>query len=157
MYCLSDHSTIVPAGRRLSGRHASQSTQTDRGTAANNLLDRLRIDDITGQRIRDVERLCDASLEWAKYRIVKVPRFSNQNKQKGVPFKIPTGLKILEITNLRVPVTTARTPLDPTMQYKDCVWINQYEPTFDTAGGVNMPKINICHGSDGHKYKQLVR
>ncbi|KAF8966296.1 hypothetical protein BDZ97DRAFT_2057533 [Flammula alnicola] len=155
VYCLSDHSTSLAAGRRQSGRHSSPPTQTDRGTAASNIFDRLRIDEVTGERVRDVEKLCDACLQWAKYPIVGDSRF--QTKQRGVPFKIPSGQKLLEISNLRVPVSTARTPVDPTMQYKDCVWIKRYDATFDTAGGINLPKISVCHGSDGQKYKQLFK
>jgi ataxia telangiectasia mutated family protein len=55
-----------------------------------------------------------------------------------------------------VPVTTAYTPLDPTLKYDDCVWVARYEPTYATAGGVNLPKISVCLGSDGVSYKQLV-
>ncbi|KAF9482560.1 hypothetical protein BDN70DRAFT_853086 [Pholiota conissans] len=153
VYCLSDHSTPTPMGRRQSGHQASQSTQSERGTVASTLLNRLRMDKLTSQRVTDLEKLCDAMLQWAKYPI----KAQFANKQKGASLKVPNGCKILDILNLRVPVTTARTPLDPTLQYKDCVWIRRYDTTFDTAGGVNLPKINICHGSDGHKYKQLFK
>jgi len=56
-----------------------------------------------------------------------------------------------------VPVMTFHTPLDPSMQYKDCIWIDHFETTFKTAGGVNLPKITACIGSDGEKYKQLFK
>lgn len=97
--------------------------------------------------------LCDAYLQWAKFAISKDSRYKTRAKDH---FSIPSGLKILKLSNLRIPVSTARTPLDPTLQYKDCVWIHRYDPTFETAGGINLPKINICHGSDGQRYKQLV-
>ena len=150
-----DHTSFTASGsRRQSAPQNSQSTQTERGTAASDIFDRLRTDAIAGQRVRDVEKLCDAYLEWAKYVLNGNPRY--QTKQRGVLFKIPSMMRILKVSDLRVPVSTARLPLDPTMQYTNCVWIHCYDPTFDTAGGVNLPKINICHGSDGQQYKQLV-
>ena len=129
-------------------------TQTERGAAASSIFDRLRGNESVEGRVRDLERLCDACLEWAKYPIAKDDRYK---KSRANRFKIPDHLFIRKIVQLKVPVTTAATPLDLTMKYNDCVWIDHYEPTFTTAGGVNLPKVSICHGSDGQKYKQLVR
>lgn len=155
VYCLQpDRPNHTTANRRQSGRHSTLSTQTERGAAASSIFDRLRGDETVENRVRDVERLCDASLEWAKHPIANDPRFKNRTKQR---FKIPDALSIRKLTQLRVPVTTANTPLDLTMKYEDCVWIDHYEPTFTTAGGNNLPKVSICHGSDGQRYKQLVR
>jgi hypothetical protein len=53
-------------------------------------------------------------------------------------------------------VVTVHTPLDHTLRYDNCIWIDRYESAFETAGGINLPKINICYGSNGEKYKQLV-
>jgi len=154
VYCISDHSPS-PDIRRQSGRF-SQSTQTERGTSASEILDRLRSDSSTGPRVRDVELLCEACLEFATFPIAK------DNNYSSVPlggFQIPHGLKILKInaSKLKVPVATMHTALDPTLKYENCVWINAYEPKFVTAGGINRPKIGICKGSDGKDYKQLVR
>lgn len=155
VFCLSDHSTSPTTGNtRQSGRFGSQPTQTDRGTAASTILDRLRSQSTISQRVRDIERLCDACLQWAKLPIAKDPAY--KRKQKPPSFKVPSYLKILQISNLQVPVTTASTPLDSTLKYDNCVWIKGYEQTFTTAGGINMPKISICQGSDGRGYKQLV-
>ena len=64
-------------------------------------------------------------------------------------FRIKSG-------EVKVPVTTERLPLDPTLKYEDCVWIERYPPQFETAGGINLPKISVCQGSNGQGYKQLV-
>ena len=154
VYCLQpDHPNATTANRRQGGRH-SISTQTERGAAAKSIFDRLRGDESVENRVRDVERLCDACLEWAKFPIAKDHRYK---KSRSNRFKIPDNLSIRKITQLKVPITTAHTPLDLTMKYNDCVWIDHYEPTFSTAGGINLPKVSICRGSDGQKYKQLVR
>ncbi|KIM44739.1 hypothetical protein M413DRAFT_442693 [Hebeloma cylindrosporum] len=155
VYCLSDHSSPPIGNTRQSGRFSSQATQTDRGTAASTFLDRLRGQSTTSQRVRDLETLCDAYLQWAKLPIAKDQAY--KVKPKPPSFKVPSRLKILQISNLRVPVTTASLPLDLTLEYNNCVWIKGYEQTFTTAGGVNMPKISICQGSDGQGYKQLFK
>ena len=153
VYCISDHTSLNATTRRQSMSNASQATQTDRGTAATSIMDRLRSDPTRdNKRVRDLERLCDASLQWAKFPI----KGQNSYKNRSGPFPIPSALKILSIENLRIPVTTARTPVDPTMKYDNCVWIQRYDPSFNTAGGVNMPKITVCYSTDGTKFKQLV-
>lgn len=155
VYCLSDHSTgLSSSGRRQSGRSFSQvqSTQSDRTTAANNILDQLRGEGTVGQRVRDIERLCSACLQWAKYPIKNNKAFENSS----VNHTIPTAVAIRSIENLKVPVSTARTPIDLTMEYNDCVWIARYDTSFRNAGGNSVPKIVTCLGSDGQKYKQLV-
>jgi len=70
--------------------------------------------------------------------------------------KIPEELRIRKVQKVQVPVVSVDTPLDYTLRYDNCVWIERYEDTFEPAGGLNVPKISICHGSDGEKYKQLV-
>ncbi|KAF9530405.1 hypothetical protein CPB83DRAFT_905353 [Crepidotus variabilis] len=155
VYSISDHLTSSD-NRRHSGRLA-QSTQTERGTAADALLNRLRCDDAIGSRVKSVEYLCNACLEWAKFPILKKPEF--KKSRSNPKLNIPTHLKILSITssNLKVPVPTATIPLDPTLKYEKCAWIERYDPNFDTAGGVNLPKVTVCIGSDGQHYKQLFK
>ncbi|KDR80743.1 hypothetical protein GALMADRAFT_241175 [Galerina marginata CBS 339.88] len=155
IYCLSDHPEPDNGGRRQSGRQSAQSTQTERGLAATSILDRLRNEPgASSSKVQDVERLCGAYLQWAKFPISG----NNLYKTKTGPFPVPSSsLKLLDIQNLHVPVSTVRTPIDPTMQYQDCIWIQRYDHEFYTAGGVNLPKIVVCYGSDGKKYKQLFK
>ncbi|KAJ3512128.1 hypothetical protein NLJ89_g3702 [Agrocybe chaxingu] len=153
LYCLADQSG-PDSNQRQSGRHTqSQSTQTERGTAANTIFDRLESDQASTSRVRDIKILCDACLEWAKLPIAKKEVF--KRKQKG-GYPIPP-LKITGLSKLNVPVTTAHTPLDPTLRYNDFVSITGYLKKFFTAGGVNVPKICVCMGSDGKGYKQLFK
>lgn len=140
--------------RRQSSRHELSSSQTDRASAAGGIFDRLRSDNLIGERIRAVELICNASLEWAMYPIQKDPRF-DANHPKG-PHRIAENLLIRKIENLPIPVVTSQTPLDPTLRYDNCVWIARFDKTFETAGGINLPKINICYGSNGDQFKQLV-
>lgn len=140
-------------GRRQSSRHEHPSSQMDRESAAGEIFDRLRGDGTNGQRVRAVEVVCDASLQWAQHPIKTDSRYK---KAKG-PFPVPNGQLIRKVGNQPVPILTCHIPLDSTLRYDNCIWIAGFDTSFDTAGGANLPKITNCLGSDGKKYKQLVR
>ena len=145
--------SISAPNRRQSSRHDVSPSQTDRSSAADDLFSRLRGDSNAGSRVRDVEQVCIASLQWATFQIKGNARYAKN--MKG-PFKVPDNLDLLKIKNLQVPVVTAKTPVDLTMRYDRCVWIKGFEDKFVTAGGVNLPKISVCIGEDNSKHKQLV-
>ena len=143
-----------PSYRRQSrGDIKHSESQMDRITAANNIISQLKANEDTARKVLDITRLCDAYLEWATYPIVEYYR----KRPRPSKISVPSNLKIRKIKDLRIPVSTASTPLDPTMRYEDCVWIVKYEEHYSTAGGNSLPKISGCLGSDGKIYKQLVR
>ena len=151
VYCLrSENNSSQSSSRRQTVRHNSPS-QLDRGAAAREIFDRLRHDATIQGRVTAVERVCDASLQWAQYPI----KTKDKKHLKG-PLKVPDDLMITKLHDVQVPVITISTPVDKTMKYDNCVWIHRYESIYTTAGGVNLPKINLCIGTDGRKYKQLV-
>lgn len=154
VYCLMPHPSSSASSRRLSARHDHSFSQGERAAAATDIFDRLRSDSSSGTSISSIEEVCYASIHWAKFP-VKEKGNSNQKKPVG-PFPIPETAPIRKLQNVPVPVLTAHTPLDPTARYQDCVWISRYETMYDTAGGVNLPKITTCCGSNGTRYKQLV-
>ena len=137
------------SSRRQSSRHDPTPSQQARSDAALDISQRLRNDPSCNDRVNAVIKVCEASLEWAKHTITP------PNRGEG-PRSIPHKMKILNIADVKVPVLTAYTPVDRECSYADCVWIARFERTFDTAGGVNLPKITRCIGTDGRKYKQLV-
>jgi ataxia telangiectasia mutated family protein len=153
VYCLRPERT-ASAVKRHSSRLDSPASQSERGAAARDIFDRLRDDVSHGERVRALERICDACLEWARFPIRK--DVNHYGKKKNGPFKVPETLLIRKIEKIRVPVMTASTPLDPTLRYDNCIWIERYETTFETAGGNNLPKISVCYGNNGERYKQLV-
>ena len=157
LYCLRlETSSSQASGRskRQSGRHATPaSSQLERAAAVSDVFDKIRSDPNAGERVKAVEHVCDASLQWAKYPIK--PLYDKKSNSKDLP--VPDHLLVRRLKDVPVPVITASTPIDPTTEYRDCVWISYYDAQFSTAGGVNLPKITVCHGSDGRSYKQLVR
>jgi serine-protein kinase ATM len=121
-------------------------SQKSRQRAVLDICNRLSKHKRTTRRIRDVETLCNASLHWATYTISKNDRGGN----------IPSNSPITKIRDLKVPIITVDLPIDLSLRYDNIVYISRYHPRYKTAGGVNIPKINYCIGSDGKEYKQLV-
>lgn len=50
-----------------------------------------------------------------------------------------------------------RSQVDPSGRYDDLVTVRSFVPQYHLAGGVNLPKIIDCVGSDGTRRKQLVK
>ncbi|KAL0580496.1 Serine/threonine-protein kinase tel1, partial [Marasmius crinis-equi] len=147
------------ASRRSSGRQSvakspSPGTPNERTNAAKAILGRLRSDSSRQERLLAIEQLCFASLEWADYPIKNKPEIKT-----GQNHVIPSELTITKLTvaRLKVPVITVHTPIDPTMRYEDCIWVDKYHGKYTTAGGLSKPKICSCRGSDGKYYKQLFK
>lgn len=152
VFCLQSDGSVSSSDRRRSGRHASSMSQADRAAAAISIFDQLLSDDTSHGRTKDIRTLCEASLAFANHPLKEL--YKNKRLPSSIP--IPSGQQLRTIQNLRVPVMTIETPLDSTSRYDDCVWVQRYEPHFSTAGGLNLPKIAICVGSNGKSYKQLV-
>lgn len=155
VYCIRpDRSAQSSSSRRLSSRPEStlSQAQVDRSNAASDIFDQLLSDPRHSTRVKAIEQVCDASIEWAKY-----PVKDNRaiKKVKGLLY-IPDNLAIRRLRDIQVPVVTSHPAIDATLKYDHCVWISHYDPTFSTAGGVNLPKISTCYGSNGEKFKQLV-
>ncbi|THU87972.1 hypothetical protein K435DRAFT_730265 [Dendrothele bispora CBS 962.96] len=157
VFCLKPSSSDEAQPRRQSGRNFTPTglaAQTDRSAAAANVFKRLRNDPLHQDRVMAVEELCKASLGFANYPIKRKKGITS-----GKEYKVPQDQLILKLNRCRgkVPVITANTPVDPSMKYADCTWVDHYNDTFETAGGINLPKIVACFATDGSKHKQLFK
>lgn len=153
VYCIRPEGSVQSGSmRRTSSRLESPTSQTDRGLAASHIFDVLLADPNHSARTKAIEQVCNASLQWAKYPIKELT-----GKKTNIILNVPEGLLIRQLRNIHVPVLTSHPPIDPTLRYDNCVWISHYDKTFQPAGGVNMPKINTCYGTDGQRFKQLFK
>ncbi|KAG6821445.1 hypothetical protein H0H93_010169 [Arthromyces matolae] len=145
VYCLKAEE---PARRRQSSQSALP-VHAERAAAAADIYNRLRQDSDSKvrQRVMNVEQLSAACVQWAKHRI----------ESKTKTFKLPPDFKLAQISNLRVPVMTHHTPIDPSMRYDDYPTISRFDVDWRNAGGKNAPKIGLCIGSDNCKYRQLFK
>jgi ataxia telangiectasia mutated family protein len=71
---------------------------------------------------------------------------------------IPPSAKLIgRIRDLRVPPATLRIPLRHDKDYKSVPTITHFLSKMTIATGISAPKIVTAIGSDGERYKQLVR
>ena len=74
------------------------------------------------------------------------------------PINLPNSLALTKLVNLsNVAVATMDLPINAQGCYDNVVTIQRFLPTFKLAGGINLPKIIECLGSDGVARKQLVK
>ena len=101
--------------------------------------------------VRSVERLCEAYIDLAYHDVTA------HKKERG-PVKLPSSCLLLKLSRLReVPVPTLDVAVDPTCCYDSIISIEGFDPCFQLAGGVNLPKVMSCLGSDGRRRRQLVK
>ncbi|XP_062510724.1 serine-protein kinase ATM-like isoform X2 [Corticium candelabrum] len=121
----------------------------DKIRAAKEILATLRSQ--RASQIQDMEHLAHFYISLA-YHITESQRFT-----RGAVKKVPSHLQ-KRISGLKeVAVPTVELMVDPTCRYDNIICVNNFEPSFTEAGGVNHPKIVTCIGSDGRRRRQLVK
>ncbi|KAM9220531.1 serine-protein kinase ATM isoform 2-T2 [Dugong dugon] len=136
---------------RITKNAPKQSSQLDedRTEAANKII--CTIKSRRPQMVRNVEALCDAYILLAN---LDASQWKTQRKGINIPADQPiTKLKNLE----DVVVPTMEIKVDRTGEYGNLVTIQSFKAEFRLAGGLNLPKIIDCVGSDGKERRQLVK
>ncbi|XP_054884550.1 serine-protein kinase ATM isoform X1 [Poeciliopsis prolifica] len=101
--------------------------------------------------IRGMERLCDAYITLAY-----MDASRHKTEKKAIP--IPADQPIMQLKDLdEVVIPTMEIKVDPTGCYENLVTVRSFMPQYHLAGGVNLPKIIDCVGSDGKSRRQLVK
>uniref|UniRef100_A0A3B3YKP7 non-specific serine/threonine protein kinase n=1 Tax=Poecilia mexicana TaxID=48701 RepID=A0A3B3YKP7_9TELE len=101
--------------------------------------------------IRGMERLCDAYITLAY-----MDASRHKTEKKAIP--IPADQPIMQLKDLdEVVIPTMEIKVDPTGCYENLVTVRSFMPRYHLAGGVNLPKIIDCVGSDGKSRRQLVK
>uniref|UniRef100_A0A8D2ZRU2 Serine-protein kinase ATM n=1 Tax=Scophthalmus maximus TaxID=52904 RepID=A0A8D2ZRU2_SCOMX len=104
-----------------------------------------------GEMIRGIERLCDAYITLAY-----MDASRHKTEKKAIP--IPADQPIMQIKDLEeVVIPTMEIKVDPTGCYDNLVTVRSFVPQYHLVGGVNLPKIIDCVGSDGKSRRQLVK
>ena len=143
---------------KQSGTQPGSSSQQMRAAAADAMWNELMANQVRQAEMRDFKTACDAYTEWAKFNLkAHGARFFDKGGAIKKSCSLPAGLSISAIRDLKAPVATADIPIDKTCKYLVYVSLARYSRAFSTAGGVHLPKIIECVGSDGNRYKQLVR
>ncbi|MED6266273.1 hypothetical protein CHARACLAT_000394 [Characodon lateralis] len=104
-----------------------------------------------GGMIRGIERMCDAYITLAY-----MDASRHKNEKKAIP--IPADQPIMQLKDLdEVVIPTMEIKVDPSGCYENLVTVRSFLPHYHLAGGVNLPKIIDCVGSDGKSRRQLVK
>ncbi|NP_001081968.1 ATM serine/threonine kinase L homeolog [Xenopus laevis] len=136
---------------RLTKNAPKQISQLDkeRMEAARHIVDTIK--KRRTDMVRDVERLCDAYITLANMD-------ANQWKSQRNAIPIPSDQPITKLNKLHdVVIPTMEIKVDPSGKYENLVTIVSFKPEFRLAGGLNLPKIIDCVGSDGKERRQLVK
>ncbi|XP_029417756.1 serine-protein kinase ATM isoform X1 [Nannospalax galili] len=127
----------------------SSALDEDRIEAANKIIYTIRTR--RSKMVKNVETLCDAYIILAN-----LDASQWRSQRKGI--SIPANQPITKLKNLEdVVVPTMEIKVDPTGEYGNLVTIQSFKSEFRLAGGLNLPKIIDCVGSDGKERRQLVK
>nr|XP_033803696.1 serine-protein kinase ATM isoform X2 [Geotrypetes seraphini] len=141
----------APKRTRLSKSTSKQISQLDmdRMEAALNIVNTIKCH--RPKLVQDVERLCDAY-------IILANMDASQWKAQRKAISIPADQPIIKLKDLdEVVIPTMEVKVDLTGNYENLVTVRSFKPEFCLAGGVNLPKIIDCMGSDGKERRQLVK
>ncbi|GAA5849370.1 hypothetical protein JCM8547_006527 [Rhodosporidiobolus lusitaniae] len=152
--------SATKAARRSSTNSGEPVSKNSRAQAANDIVDKVKRTDGLRPRVEAIELLLEAYAEWAEFDLKTYSGYVEQRRvRKGLLPIRPSMKLVTKVKNLPVPVMTFDLPVDPSGRYDENSFphIVRYSDKFDTAGGVNLPKIVTCIGSDGQAYKQLLK
>ena len=116
--------------------------------AASALITKLRKQNPT--LVQSAEQLCDAYMDLAYHDAIAM-------KRERDPIPLPTSCPLLKLTKKGAAVPTIDLEVDQSCDYSDVVRVDGFDPFFELAGGVNLPKVISCVGSDGKRRRQLVK
>ncbi|KAJ2130026.1 hypothetical protein IW136_005676, partial [Coemansia sp. RSA 678] len=109
------------------------------------------------QIVGAVDELCSAYIELA---VATVPEKYRSSKLEGQLIKFDARLRISRLRSAlppALPVLTAEPRADAPRDYTSVPFVTSLADGYSLAGGINLPKILRVLGSDGRRYKQLVK
>ncbi|CAB3982970.1 serine- kinase ATM [Paramuricea clavata] len=151
-----DSKYLTSGGGKKSGRLSKKSNQQpvdsyidqDRVKAALHVIENVRKS--RSAIVSAMEKLSEAYIELAYYDV-------SQHKNQTGPLSMP-DVTLKRITNLNnVALPTVDIQIDPSCRYENIISISKFEPKYHLCGGINLPKILLCVGSDGIKRRQLIK
>ncbi|CAG2191704.1 ATM [Mytilus edulis] len=149
--------TASTSNRRSKLSKSTSDTSKDEGRIEAAKLMLLRLKDKNSPVVRiveDLEKLCLAYIQLAN---VNVERYKKETRPIQLQ-SVQNNLLITKIKDLHnVAVPTVDIKVDPKGSYNNLICVKGFNPTFKLAGGVNLPKIISCIGTDGKTRRQLVK
>lgn len=145
-------SKSAPSKRKLV--FSTESLEVRRAAAAGSLITKLKgSEERVGKIVSAIEKLCEAYIEIAD---TQLPVDTKPN----VMIKFDPKWTIRKVTSQIaeiVAIPTKSINVDPSGIYADVPTVVSFGDGFKVVGGINLPKIIDCLGSDGQLYRQLVK
>ncbi|XP_047054644.1 serine/threonine-protein kinase ATM isoform X1 [Lolium rigidum] len=140
-------------GDRVKDKQRSRSSfvvDMDKKLAAENLLKELS--SIHGALIRQMKQMVEIYIKLAELETKK----EDTNKKISLPREFRS---ICQLELEKVPVVTATIPVDPNCRYEEGTFphFSGLVDSITVMNGINAPKVIVCIGSDGNKYRQLAK
>ncbi|KAK4474472.1 hypothetical protein MN116_001623, partial [Schistosoma mekongi] len=176
--CVSNYQSAQPSGCQHPTRVNSCKASTDTGPsksstelsfriqAAQQLFKRLSV----GRRkelLYQMQYLTEAYVDWANADV-------NKYKANSGNISLPSGCKLYGLISpslhcspyrtmdcslelVALPTCTFRIDRSGTYPTSDLIHVAGFSPDFHLVGGINLPKVISCLGTDGKLYRQLVK
>uniref|UniRef100_A0ACD5TS08 Uncharacterized protein n=1 Tax=Avena sativa TaxID=4498 RepID=A0ACD5TS08_AVESA len=140
-------------GDRVKDKQRSRSSfvvDMDKKLAAENLLKELS--SFHGALIRQMKQMVEIYIKLAELETKK----EDTNKKISLPRELRS---ICQLELAKVPVVTANIPVDPNCRYEEGTFphFSGLVDSITVMNGINAPKVIVCIGSDGNKYRQLAK
>ncbi|PJF18414.1 Serine-protein kinase ATM [Paramicrosporidium saccamoebae] len=143
----SSGSTAIGSKRRLV---CSDNIQDRRAQAAGQIVAK-------GKCLAIKDLICDTEKLWAAYTEMASSELPPDTSTKVV-HAFEARWCIRKMNDLCCPVLTLSIPVDVSGRYAGLTTVVGFAPEgYRVIGGVNLPKIVQCRGSDGRLYRQLVK
>ncbi|GAA6062607.1 hypothetical protein JCM10212_004902 [Sporobolomyces blumeae] len=160
VHALREGRAAAKGSRRSSSAKAAV-PKNSRSQAAAEIFDQVKSIPHLQARVEGLKLACLAYAEWAEFDIKSNASYvdSRGAVRKG-SLPIARSMRIRsKLVNVPIPVSTFDLPIDPSGRYDASSFphIVKYDENFDTAGGIHVPKIVTCIGSDGKRYRQLLK
>ncbi|KAJ1995860.1 hypothetical protein EDC05_000518 [Coemansia umbellata] len=107
--------------------------------------------------VQAIDELCNTYIELA---IAPVPEKYKSSKLEGKLIEFGSKLRIRRLVknmSSNIPVLTASPKAEAPRDYMCVPFISTIADGYSLAGGINLPKITRVLGTDGKRYKQLVK
>eukprot|EP00058_Branchiostoma_floridae_P018807 XP_002604296.1 hypothetical protein BRAFLDRAFT_88585 [Branchiostoma floridae] len=152
---------FIGQGKRVTKLSRSQHSQNSdvegeeaRTTVAVQVLEKVQVQ--KGRLVQDMQGLCEAYVQLSN---LDGKAWKMENERLKRPNKLSSResilMKVKDLTTVAVPTVDIK--VDPTCCYDDIVYIREFDPSVSFPGGINVPKVITCQGSDGVWRKQLVK
>ncbi|KAJ1969833.1 Serine/threonine-protein kinase tel1 [Dispira parvispora] len=128
-----------------------------RSAVATKIIQKLFGNPALAKIIRETEQLSLAYIELA---YTKVPKGTGSGGSTPTVFAMSSRQRLSALPAMdHIPVATLQLPVNPQGRYTKGSFptIQKFDKQYRTAGGINLPKIIKCYGSDGCTYRQLVK